>query len=1085
MNTVDTLIQHTASFLSATARATRWFTALIAFGVVFAFAGEAFAQVSGSVKDETGYPLRGVSIRVKGTSKGAVSDKEGKYSIATSDNDKVLTFSLIGYAKKEVPIEGRSTIDVVLSLDVQRLEDVVVVGYGSAIKKDITGSVVKVKATEIADVPVPSFDVALQGKAAGVNVTQGSGKLGAGIRVQVRGTSSISASQEPLYVLDGVPLTASLGGFAGAFTNGRSLNPLADINPQDIESIDVLKDAASAAIYGSRGTNGVVLITTKKGKVGRTNVNLSVQRGFSSPSRNLRFANTREAIAYFRRAAGATDRLFDINPSDPDSYTNELLSYFEDQSLGLFKADQPDNFNGVPDTDWASVVLRNDAPSTQIDLSVSGGNEKTTFHLSGQYFDQEGIIGVNPNVLDPEVARRYLAQGGKTNANSLNRLSSRLNVEHRISDNFKTGFNFSLARTNNNRLPGDNAFSSPIQAAALPPVVPFLDPQTGLPAGTPPGNPNIPVYYNPIIGINHSYRKYVVLRNLGSIYGDLTITEGLSLRGQFGFDVATQSEEQWFGSRTVRNSGYPLGGVYNYNESVENFSGSVFLNFNRTFDAITFDAIAGTEYQQSTTKTQSLSAQDLPSDGFRLASAAAKPVSVDARETAFTFLSYFARANFKISDKYLFTVNARVDGSSRFGAANRYGFFPAASAGWVLSEEDFLKDNEVLSFLKLRASYGRTGNAEIGNFGSRALVGGGATYGSASGIQPGTSPVQIPNPGLTWETTDQAEVALDYGFLNNRISGEINLYNKLSTGLLLTVAVPGTTGFRTQVRNLGSMVNQGIEFTFNSDNINTEAFSWKTTINFAANRNEVLNLDGQVLQGGIANLPSRAEAGHPLGVFYTREYAGIDQETGDAQWYKNTLNSDGTRDRTRTSRYAEAQSVHIGSPVPWWTAGVINTFRIYDFDLSFQFNAVIGNRINFYGPGQYSMAGARFEDNVLASQLNTWSPDNKTATLPETRYLVENGSQASSRFLLDGSFVRLRTATVGYNIPKQLFADAGLPINSLRLYVTGLNLLTFTNYEGWDPEVNTDDFTGNIGQGIDFYTAPQPRTIMFGLNIGF
>lgn len=1063
MNTVDTLIKQSASVLQSTSSRLARMAAFVVFGVVFAFAGEVFAQVSGTVKDDGGFLLRGVTIRVKGGTKGAVSDKDGKYSIATTDADKVLVFSLIGYGKKEIPIAGKSVIDVVLGIDVQRLEDVVVVGYGSAIKKDISGSVVKVKASEIADVPVPSFDVALQGKAAGVVVSQGSGKLGQGISVRVRGSSSISAGQEPLYVLDGVPMTAALGGFAGAFTNSKSLNPLADINPQDIESIDILKDAASAAIYGSRGTNGVVLVTTKKGKAGKTNINLSVQRGYSAPSRILQFANTKQSLEYFRRAAAASDRIDGLDPNDPDSYTASLLGYFEEQSLGLFKAVRPDNLDSVPDTDWGKAVLRSDAPSTQIDLSVSGGNEKTLFHLSGQYMDQEGtIIG-----------------------NSLSRLTSRLNVEHRISDNFKAGFNFSLARTNNNRLAGDNAFSSPLQSVALPPVTPLIDPNTGLPVGTPPGNINIPVYFNPIVGINNSYRRFVILRNIGNLFGDFTITEGLSLRGQFGFDLANQNQEEWYGAASRRNSGFPLGGVLNYNESVENFSGSLVLNFNRKFDILDLSATAGTEYQQSRTKTQSFTAQDLPSDAFRVANAAAKPVTVDGRETGFSFLSYFARANFKLSDKYLATVNARIDGSSRFGANTRYGFFPAASLGWVISEEDFLKDNEALSFLKLRGSVGLTGNSEIGNFGSRALVSGDALYGSPNGLLPGTRPSQLPNPNLTWESTTQWEVAIDYGFLGNRISGEINYYNKLSTGLLLNINVPGTSGFRQQTKNLGSMENRGIEVTFNSDNINVENFSWKTSLNFSSNVNRVLNLDSQILPGGIGALPSRAVQDQPLGVFYTREYAGVNPDNGNAEWFTNTLKADGTRDRTRTSVYGNAESVYAGSPQPAWTAGVTNTFNIYGFDFSFQFNAVIGNKINFYGIGQYSFAGASFEDNVTVDQLNTWSPTNKTATLPETRYLIANGSQASSRFLLDGSFVRLRTATLGYNIPRQLFADAGLPINNIRLYVTGLNLLTFTNYGGWDPEVNSDDFVGSIGVGIDFYTAPQPRTIMFGLNIGF
>jgi TonB-dependent starch-binding outer membrane protein SusC len=1020
-------------------------------------------SVEGVVKDDAGNLLRGVTIRVKGVNgKGAVTDKDGRFSIAGVEDNAVLVLSLIGYAKKEVPTSGQSVVNVVLPLDVKALDDVVVVGYGSSIKREITGSIAKVKASEIADVPVPSFDVAMQGKAAGVVVTQGSGKLGQGIQVRVRGASSISAGQEPLYVVDGVPLTVSYGDFAGNIT--RSLNPLSDINPQDIESIDVLKDAASAAIYGSRGANGVVMVTTKKGKAGKTNINLSVQRGFSSPSKFLQFADTKQSLEYFNRAAGATDRIEGIDPADPDSYTSGLNAYWAEQSLNLYDPTKPNDLSRTPNTNWAGAVLRNNAPSTQLDLSVSGGNEKTLFHLSGQYMDQEGtIIG-----------------------NSLSRISARLNVEHKVSSAFKAGINLSLTRTNNNRLPGDNAFSSPLQAVALPPVTPLNDPSTGLPVGSPPGNINIPVYYNPLVGIGNSYRNFVVLRNLGNVFGELSIVEGLSLRGQFGFDIATQSENQWFGSATRRNSGLALGGTTDLNQVIENFSGSAYLNYAKTFEGFGFDAVLGSEYQQSRTKTVTTSAQDLPSDAFRLAGSAAKPTLVDARQTDFTFLSYFLRSNFKILDRFLLTVNARVDGSSRFGANNRYGFFPAASAGWIISSEDFLKDSEVLSFLKLRVSAGRTGNSEIGNFGSRALVVGTSVYGSPSGLLPGTSPSTLANPNLTWEISDQADVGLDYGFLNNRISGELNFYIKASSGLLLNIDVPGTTGFRRQARNVGRMQNRGIEFTLNTDNVNSEEFSWKTSLNISHNDNRVLNLTGQVLQGGIAALPSRAVEGYPIGVFYTPEYAGVNQNNGNAEWFRDSATANGGSVRVRTSTYTQATSIYAGNPLPIFTGAVTNTFNFLGMiDLSFQFNAVIGNRINFYGVGQYSFAGARFEDNVTVDQLNTWSPTNRTATLPETRYLIENGAQASSRFLLDGSFVRLRTATLGFSVPKQWFADANLPISTLRLYVTGLNLLTFTNYGGWDPEVNSDDFGGNIGQGIDFYTAPQPRTIMFGLSVGF
>lgn len=698
--------------------------------------GNTFQQnaIQGKVIDETGIVLRGVTIRVKGTNRGAVTDKEGKFSIMANQNE-VLVFSLIGYGKKEVTVGASTTLDITMPSDIQRLEDVVVVGYGSQIKKDVTGNIAKVKASEITDIPVPSFDVALQGKAAGVVVTQGSGKLGQGVQIRVRGASSISASQDPLYVLDGVPLTPG-GGFGTFGGNvGRSVNPLADLNFQDVESIDILKDAAAASIYGSRGANGVVIITTKKGKAGKTSINVSFQKGFSSPSKKLEFLNTQQYVDYFLQAAGNSDKIESIDPKDPDSYTSYMESFFVDQAVGQFKRN---DIAGSPNTNWGDAVLRSDAPTTQLDFNINGGNEKTLFFGSGQYFEQEGIIV----------------------GNKLTRFSGRLNVDHKVSDVFKVGFNMSLARTLNERLPGDNAFSSPLQAVALPPMTPLSDPATGLPVGTPPGDVNIPLYYNPLIGIDNSYRKFVVLRNIGNFFSELNITEGLNLRGQMGFDIATQNEEQWFGSKTRRNSGYPLGGVINLAQRVENLSGGLFLNYATSFDVHTIEATVGTEVQRSLTKTTSLTAQDLPSDAFRLANAAAKPTGADAQETEFTFLSYFARANYKFNEFILASVSARIDGSSRFGANQRYGFFPAASLGVVLSSMDFLKDNEVVSFLKVRGSFGSTGNAEIGNFAARALVSGTAAYGG----QPGTRPLQLPNADLTWETTQQLDIGVDFGF---------------------------------------------------------------------------------------------------------------------------------------------------------------------------------------------------------------------------------------------------------------------------------------------------------------------------------
>lgn len=1063
MNTVDTLIkQSTSHLLMSSVRFAR-LAALVVFGVMFAFAGEIFAQVSGTVKDEAG-PLRGVTIRVKGGTKGAVSDKDGKYSIATTDADKVLVFSLIGYAKKEVPIAGKSVIDVVMGLDVQRLEDVVVVGYGSAIKKDLVGNIAKVKATEIADVPTPSFDIAMQGKAAGVVVSSGSGKLGQGIQIRVRGSSSVSASNEPLYVIDGVPMTqptpntaGGLGTFGGAFT--VSLNPLADLNPQDIESLDVLKDAAAAAIYGARGANGVVLITTKKGRAGATKVNFSFQRGFSGAAKTLQFLNTKQYLKYYREAAANADRIDGLDPADPNSASFYMEDFFKLYSAGLYDPVKDKDGNNAPNVDWGAAALRNDAPTTQIDLSVGGGNDKTTFFVSGQYLDQEGIVI----------------------GNKLNRLSGRINVDHKLSDIFKIGMNISIARTLNERLPGDNAFSNPLQAVALTPISPLLDPKTNLPLGTPPGDQDLPYYYNPFIGIGNSNRTYSVIRNIGTVFGEWDIVEGLKLHGDFGFDIANQTQDSWFNSKTVRNSGIPLGQVQNFFSRVENFNSNLFLAFNKTIDVHSFDATLGMAFNQSQEKLTSLTGQDLPSDAFKVANAAAKPSTVDAQQTDFAFASYFLRGNYRFNEFILASASVRIDGSSRFGANNRYGVFPAGALGIVLSQMEFLKDNEILSFLKVRGSYGRTGNAEVGNFASRGLVAGDAAYNNS----PGTRQTTLANPNLTWETTDQFDAGIDFGFLNNRITGEIDFYNKSTSGLLLNVNVPGTTGFRTQTANVGAMSNRGFEFLFNSDNIVSSEFTWRTSLNFATNENKVTSLgEQQFIEAGTDN---RAAVGQPLGVFYTVKYAGVNPDNGDALYYRNTQDANGkiTDDTSKTRTYSQASRVYVGSPQPAWTAGVTNTFMFSGFELSFQFNATIGNKINFYGVGRFSSANGRFEDNQTVDQLNSWRPDNKNTDIPEARLFFNNGAQRSTRFIYDGSFVRLRTATLAYSLPKDLLSSMNIGVNSVRIFVTGLNLWTATSYKGWDPEVNADYQATNIAQGNDFYTPPQPRTITFGINVGF
>ncbi len=1012
---------------------------LLALLLMLCGATVAFGQlnISGKVTDRDGEALIGASIMVKGTTNGTVSDIDGKFKLS-APGDATLVVSYTGFSTSEVAVNNQTDITIPMQPGID-LTEVLVTGYGTAIKRELTGNIAKIRTEDIKDMPVTSFDQAMQGKAAGVQITSGNGKLGQAVQIRVRGQSSVSASNEPLIVIDGIPATtADLGSYGG------STNPLADINPQDIASIEILKDASAAAIYGARAANGVVLVTTKRGKTGRTSVNYGFQYGESNPARLLEFLNTEQYLKLYRQAAAASDRIDGLAASDPDSYTTYMEDFFKTQSLGTFGTDKAE------DTDWGKLAYQ-DAPMQQHDLNISGGNDKTTFYMSGQWFDQKGILI----------------------GNALNRITGRINVDHQAYKWLKVGFNTSLSRSFNERISGDRQFDNPMQIVALPPMTPQNDPDTGLPVGTPPGDISIPVYYNPLINLGNAYYNTNVNRNLSSVYAQVSILDGLSFRSEFALDLLDQQEELYYNSKTQRNFGAPLGLGRNLFTRVENYNTNNYFTYNTGFGKTKLDLTAGMAYQQSQQKTNFIEGQDFPSDAYRQIASAARKTNGESTETNFRFLSYFARANVKLAEKYLVGVSVRTDGSSRFGKESRYGFFPAASLGWIVSEEGFLQNINAISFLKVRASYGRTGNAEIGNFPQLGLFQGDAGYNGA----PGQRPSQLGNPDLSWETTDQFDAGIDFGLFKDRITGEIDFYSKSTTGLLLNVNIPSTTGFATQFRNVGKLTNQGIEVVLNTDVVRG-AFRWRTSLNFAANKNEITDLQGQIIEAGLNNM-SRAVEGQPLGTYFTAEYAGVDPANGNALWYKNA--TEGNRETTST--YSQATRVVVGSPLPDWIGGVTNTFSYKGLELSVLFSAVIGNELNFYGVGRFSSANARFEDNQTVDQLNAWTPQNTNTNIPEARLFYNNGAQPSSRFIQDGSFVRLRNATLSYNFPKSLTSKA--KIQSLRVFVTGQNLLTWTNYIGWDPEVNADDIVTNIAQGYDFYTAPQPRTILAGFNIGF
>ncbi len=1011
-------------------------------------------DVTGKVTDQqTGKGLQGVTVTAVNSNTSTVTNAAGEFSIKVADKTPRLIFSYVGYKSSEAKITGNQLM-VTMELGTDQLTEVIVTGYGTKIKRDVTGSIAKVGAKELNNTPVTSFESAIQGRAAGVYVSQQNGKVGQGINVRIRGSASVTAGNEPLYVIDGIPLQNS-----NLSSNGAATNSLADINTNDIESIEILKDASAAAIYGSRASNGVVLITTKRGKAGKSKIEFGYFGGNQKPTGKREFMNAKEFVDYtLETAVGAGRYDFRENISGYSTEQEAIDDYtaFAESRLRRYSAGNDDYKTQKVNVDWQEKAFQ-DAPINQYDLNFSGGSDKTTFYMGGQYLDQSGIL-VN---------------------NSLKRYSGRLNLDHKVRDWLQLGMNMSFARSINNRLSNDNAFSTPLQIVALSPITPFIDPRTGLTSGaldnnTGRPNTNFPVYYNPILNVENASYVTTVNRNLGNLFANVNLTKGLVFRSEFGMDQLNQNEDQYLGKLTNRNSGSPNGFGFNSTDQILNINTNNFFQFNKNLkDIHSIDFLVGTSFQKWNLISNSATGENFPSDAFKKIASAATKSGASSSASEWALVSYFARANYKFNNKYLVSLSGRYDGSSRFGENNRYGFFPAASVGWIVSEEKFMQGIQWLNVLKLKGSYGLTGNSEINNFAARGLYSGDAGYGNLAG----TRPTQLGNPDLKWESTASLNVGIEASVLKNRLTIELDYYNRDTKDLLLAVNVPGTSGFTTQLRNTGKLKNSGFEFTVNTENVTTKNFRWSSSFNFGANRNQIVDLKGQ--QIGTLN---RAQEGQPLGVFFAREFAGADPNNGDALYYKNTLDANGKRDRSTTNDYNEAEDVVIGSPAPDFIYGIRNTFTYKGLDLDVLLQGVEGNEI-FNGGGQYmSASGSNGFDNQTRDQLNSWKKPGDITQVPEARLFFANGTDNSSRYISDGSYLRVKAATLGYNFPAKLLTR--LRLDKARLYVRGQNLFTFTKYKGWDPEVNADYQASNINQGVDFYSAPQAKTIVFGLNIG-
>ncbi len=1029
---------------------------LLSILVIFFSFCSAYSQnriIRGTVSDQKdGSSLPGVSVVVKGSPTiGTQTDVRGNYSLSVPANAKVLTFRYIGFKEADLAISG-TLLNVQLEADTRQLTDVVVVGvgYGTQRRSNITGAITSVAGREVENTPVTTFEQALQGKTAGVNIQANNGKLGQGIKINVRGIASISARTQPLIVVDGIIINQD-----NLSNTLAATDPLADINFNDIENFEILKDAYASAIYGARGANGVILITTKKGKNGTAKINFNAQAGFSDPARHRQFLNTTQWLQLEERAAlGAGTYDYANGISGYSSLADaqaDYKSYIEGKFTTLSAGSTDWTANN---TNWEKQAYQK-APQQQYDLNVSGGNDRTTYYIGGQALDQKGI----------------------EKGNSFKRYSGRVNLDTKVFKDLSVGMNLNFTHTYNERIGNDDLFSTPLQIVALSPVTPVIDPRSGLISGTPPGAySSYPLYYNPLISVNNEYYHTNVYRTLGNVYANWQIIKGLSFRSEFGIDQTNQNEDSYANSLTIRNTGFPHGFGENSNVSQISLTVNNYLTYKNTFaQNHTLDITAGTSYDYRHIMTNDVQGQQFPSDAYREIASAAVISAGSSTQTESSFVAYFARANYAYKNKYLVGLSARDDASSRFGVNNRYGFFPAASLGWIISQEDYLKNINALSNLKLRASYGLTGNADgIGDYAALGLFSGDAGYNGVAGQRF----FQLANPNLKWERTAQFDAGLDAGFFNNRLSGSFDFYRKNTRNVLLNVNIPETSGLATQTQNIGSLYNQGFELQL-SGNVFVGKFKWTTSFNASYNKNVVTNDNGQIIGTNDLN---RVIEGQPIGVFYGREYAGVDPANGDALYYLNTTNTNGTRNRGTTNDYNAAQNVILGNPTPKWTGGFSNNFSYKGFDLSFTFYGAFGNKIYNSG-GQYMSAEASNGlDNQTIDQMGYWNKPGDITNIPEPRLFFANGTSASSRYLTSGSYVRLKTASLGYNIPKEWLAK--IKIEHARVFVNGYNLFLITKYKGWDPEVNADYQATNINLGVDFYSAPQPRTITFGLNIG-
>ncbi len=980
-------------------------------------------SVSGTVTDQAGIPLPGVNIVIEGSQRGTQSDFDGNYNILASEGE-VLVFSYLGQQTARRTVGVSSRIDVSMQEDATALEEVVVIGYGNQEQRKIIQNVGVVKEEAIENLVVTSADQLLQGQSAGTQIVNSSGVLGAASVIRVRGVNSINSGSQPLIVIDGVPITDTETNTLNRGGN-TGINPLSYVNPNDIESLTVLKDAGATSIYGSRGANGVILITTKKGRKNQAaTVTLDVSTQFTRATDVPEILSADE-FRTFKSEVASIQQGSQVTP--------------EDLGLGAL---------GSGGTDWLGGVQRTGV-SQNYSLGIRGGSENTTYFIGADYQDTEGFIL----------------------GNNQERTGARINLETEVNSWLTAGMNLGITNTRLNRVGVENNTFAPFTTAFLQsPIVEAFDAEGNF-AQSGSFIPNIFA----IVDLDTDELK--TFRSIGNFYAEITPLKNLTYRADFGFDKLELEE-------FLRSAEFntPGGTAQQINVAEDRWLTNQTLSYVNQWGDHSLTALAGLNYEETLRTRSNISVTGFLTDDLRNLGSGSTPTVLNGDRFPSRLYGLFTRVSYDYAGKYLVEGSLRRDGSSRFGRNNRFGYFWSAAAGWVLSEERFLEEADWIDYLSLRASIGTVGNDRLGTFPSLGLFNAGAIadYNGVSGVIPN----QPANPDLKWEESETIDVGLRSTLFGGRLTANLAYFKKNTSDLLLNQVLTPQTGFATISRNVGEMENRGWELDISSINVQTDRFEWRTRLNITTIDNEVLKLNEdaatdpegrRIIDGPI----QRAIEGESLNNFYLVRYVGVNPQTGDAEWLD--------RDGNITLNPGSDDRVVAGSPLPDFSGGITNSFKWGNFDLTVLMNYSYGNQVVIDGlrfaDGNDAIGGIV---NIRRQNLNYWRAPGDQAFLPSPNSSTFNlFNQRSTLQMLDASYLRLKNMTLGYNLPQRTLEQIGGIFKSLRIYVTGTNLFTIKKdeMEGIDPEV-TDDIDP-LFQGESFFTAPQAKSYLFGARIQF